>query len=79
LNVAVAHLTYVVVGGMTASVVGPVVGPFILFVVPELFRAIGQYREVFYGAVLLLVLILAPRGITGTIFDLTNRRARPGQ
>ncbi len=79
LNVAVAHLTYVVVGGMTASVVGPVVGPFILFVVPELFRAIGQYREVFYGAVLLLVLILAPRGITGSIFELTNRRARPGQ
>ena len=80
LNVAVAHLTYVVVGGMTASVVGPVVGPFILFVMPETFRAIGQYREVFYGAILLLVLIVAPNGITGTISDLMTRgRARLGR
>jgi branched-chain amino acid transport system permease protein len=79
LNVAVAHLTYVVVGGMTASVIGPVVGPFILFVIPELFRAIGQYREIFYGAILLLVLIVAPNGITGTILGLARGRGRPGQ
>lgn len=76
LNVAIAHLTYVVVGGMAASVVGPIVGPLILFVMPELFRAIGQYREVFYGAILLLVLIVAPNGITGIVFDLGRRRAR---
>ena len=73
LNVSVAHLTYVVVGGMTASVVGPIVGPLLLFVVPELFRAIGQYREVFYGLVLLLVLVIAPNGITGTLASLLDR------
>ncbi len=76
LNVAVAHLTYVVVGGMAASVVGPIVGPIVLFVIPEVFRAIGEYREVFYGAVLLLTLILAPRGIGGSIVDLVQRLRR---
>ena len=75
LNVSIAHLTYVVVGGMAPSVVGPIVGPLALFVVPELFRAIGQYREVFYGAILLFVLIVAPNGIAGAISELGRRRA----
>jgi branched-chain amino acid transport system permease protein len=75
LTVSVAHLTYVVVGGMMASVIGPIVGPFTLFVIPELFRAIGQYREVFYGAILLFVLIVAPNGITGTLLDVARRRS----
>ena len=79
LNVSVAHLTYVVVGGMAASVVGPIVGPLILFVIPELFRAIGQYREVFYGAILLLVLAIAPNGITGTVSALLRRRTESGR
>lgn len=74
LNVSVAHLTYVVVGGMSASIVGPIIGPLLLFVVPEVFRAIGQYREVFYGAILLLVLVVAPNGITGTLAALAQRR-----
>lgn len=78
LTVSIAHLTYVVVGGMAASVVGPIVGPLLLFVVPELFRAIGQYREVFYGAILLFVLAIAPNGITGTILLLKRRRAESG-
>lgn len=78
LNVSVAHLTYVVVGGMAASVVGPIIGPLLLFVVPEVFRAIGQYREVFYGAILLFVLVIAPNGITGTIAGFASRaRLRP--
>lgn len=78
LNVSVAHLTYVVVGGMSASIVGPILGPLLLFVVPEVFRAIGQYREVFYGTILLLVLVIAPNGITGTLAALLQRaRLRP--
>jgi len=78
LNVSVAHLTYAVVGGMSASIVGPILGPLLLFVVPEVFRAIGQYREVFYGAILLLVLVIAPNGIAGTLEALTQRtRSRP--
>lgn len=78
LNVSVAHLTYVVVGGMAASVVGPIIGPLLLFVIPEVFRAIGQYREVFYGAILLFVLVIAPNGITGTLAGFAARaRLRP--
>jgi branched-chain amino acid transport system permease protein len=66
-DVAVAHLSYAVAGGLSASVAGPVVGPLVLFVFPELFRALGQWRELFYGVVFLAVLAFAPEGVTGIV------------
>lgn len=76
LNVAISHLTYTVVGGMQASVIGPIVGPLVLFVFPEFFRAIGEWREIFFGSVLLLTLIVAPGGIAGIAIALSRRSAR---
>lgn len=76
LNVAISHLTYAVVGGMQASVIGPIVGPLVLFVFPEFFRAIGEWREIFFGAVLLITLIVAPGGIAGIVIALSRRAAR---
>jgi ABC-type branched-subunit amino acid transport system permease subunit len=77
LNVSIAHLTYAVVGGMSASVIGPIVGPLVLFVVPEVFRALGPFREVFYGGVLLLTIIVAPQGLGGLLTALVRRLRRP--
>jgi ABC-type branched-subunit amino acid transport system permease subunit len=67
IDVSVAHLSYAVAGGLATSVVGPIVGPLILFVFPELFRALGQWRELFYAVVFTLVLVFAPEGVTGLI------------
>jgi branched-chain amino acid transport system permease protein len=71
--VAITHISYVVVGGMTASIAGSIAGPLILFVVPELVRDLGEYREIFYGSVMLLALILAPKGFAGLAEDLDRR------
>ncbi|HVA38398.1 MAG TPA: branched-chain amino acid ABC transporter permease [Candidatus Dormibacteraeota bacterium] len=73
LNVAIEHFTYVVIGGLGAGTAGPVAGPLVLFAIPEVFRSIGQYREVFYGTILLLTLVLAPRGISGALEELPLR------
>lgn len=73
LNVSVAHLTYAVVGGMAANVTGAILGPVMLFVVPEVFRALGPYREIFYGGVLLLTLVVAPQGLAGVLAVVTTK------
>ncbi len=63
-DVSISHLTMMVVGGASGSVVGPVLGPVILFFVPE-YLDLGAYREVLFGAALLLTLAVAPRGLAG--------------
>lgn len=71
--VSITHISYVVVGGMTASIVGAIAGPLVLFVGPELVRDLGQYREIFFGSVMLLALVIAPRGFSGLFEDLDRR------
>jgi len=57
-------LTMVAVGG-TGSIVGPIIGAVILIVVPELVRFLAQYRAVFYGLLLIVVMVVKPEGIAG--------------
>jgi branched-chain amino acid transport system permease protein len=64
-------LTFIMVitGGM-GTVMGPVIGAVIFTVLPEVFRAIEQYRNILTGTLLILVVIFFPEGIMG----LVNRR-----
>lgn len=55
---------FVVFGGME-TVWGPLAGAFILTVLPEFFRAIQDWRLVFYGCVLIAMMILRPDGLIG--------------
>jgi branched-chain amino acid transport system permease protein len=71
-DVSISHLAMMVVGGSSGSVVGAVLGPAVLFFVPEYFD-LGSYREVLYGAALLATLALAPRGLAG-VWDYVVRR-----
>jgi branched-chain amino acid transport system permease protein len=57
-------LTMVAIGG-TGSIVGPIIGALILIVVPEVFRFLAQYRTVFYGLLLIVVMVVKPEGIAG--------------
>jgi ABC-type branched-subunit amino acid transport system permease subunit len=61
---SIGHLAMMVVGGSSGSVVGPILGPAVLFLLPE-YLDLGAYREVLYGGALLAVLILAPAGLAG--------------
>jgi branched-chain amino acid transport system permease protein len=63
-DVSISHLSMMVVGGSSGGVAGAVLGPALLFFVPEYFD-LGAYREVLFGAALLLTLAVAPRGLAG--------------
>jgi branched-chain amino acid transport system permease protein len=69
-DVAVQHLSYVVVGGMIPSVLGPVLGPAVLFVIPQTVRNLGSWLEIFYALLMLIILITAPTGLAGRAIGL---------
>lgn len=61
-----------IVGG-AGWVLGPAVGATITVVLPELLSNLAEYRLLFFGALLLVVLWLAPEGILGTVARLFRR------
>ncbi len=61
-----------VVGG-AGWVFGPAVGAVITVVLPEMLSSLAEYRLLFFGSLLLVVLWLAPEGILGTIARLFRR------
>jgi ABC-type branched-subunit amino acid transport system permease subunit len=63
-DVSISHLAMMVVGGSSGDIAGPILGPVVLFLLPEYFD-LGAYKEIFYGAALLVTLALAPRGLAG--------------
>lgn len=72
-NLSIFHITLVVVGGMTGSLIGAVIAPLILFYLPEIFHALGEWRDFFYGAILLLTLVFMPLGISSKLRPLVAR------
>lgn len=61
-NKTVDILAYAVLGG-TSTWVGPIVGGMALTAMPEVLRFLKEYRGVFNGLVLLLVIVYLPGGI----------------
>ena len=78
-NLSIFHITLVVVGGMTGSIVGAVISPVILFFLPEAFSALGEWRDFFYGSVLLLTLVFMPLGISSKVRPLLLRMRGAGR
>ncbi|MBO8158136.1 branched-chain amino acid ABC transporter permease [Thermosyntropha sp.] len=67
-------LNMVVLGGM-GSIPGTIIGAAILTVLPEMLRIVADYRLLFYGALLVILMIFRPNGIMGDIrvYDLRKR------
>jgi branched-chain amino acid transport system permease protein len=63
-DTAVSILSFAVLGGVTTPL-GPVVGAFILGALPEVLRPLHDFRLVFNGLIIVLVVIFLPRGILG--------------
>jgi len=57
-------LLYVVVGG-EARFAGPIIGAFLLTIVPELARPLREYMPLLFGGLLIFVVLLMPEGIIG--------------
>lgn len=65
-------LVYTVVGGL-GSLFGPAVAAYGLYLLPELFRGIQNYRLVLYGVALVVVLLYEPDGLAG-IYERLKRK-----
>lgn len=67
-------LNMVVLGGM-GSIPGSILGAVILTVAPEMLRIVDEYRLLFYGALLVILMIFRPNGLLGNvrIYDIKKR------
>ena len=72
-NVSIFHIALVVVGGLTGSLAGAVISPIVLFLIPQLFTELGQYEDLLYASLLLLVLIFLPKGISSAVDGLGKK------
>jgi ABC-type branched-subunit amino acid transport system ATPase component len=63
---SILFLLAVIVGG-SGFVFGPAVGAIVTVLLPELLSSLAEYRLLMVGALLLVVLWIAPEGIIGTI------------
>jgi branched-chain amino acid transport system permease protein len=59
------ELTSVVALSGLGSMSGTIIGSTIITLITELFRPISQHRELVYGLILVLVMVLKPEGILG--------------
>ncbi len=64
-TVSILGLTIVILGGL-GNVAGALLGSVLLVALPELFRALADYRELIYGLALLLLIRFRPQGLLGT-------------
>ncbi len=70
--VSVKLVTMVVIGGM-ASIWGALLGASLLTLLPEVLHAFADYEMVVYGAILILVMIFMPQGLTRGFLDIYER------
>ena len=59
-------LCVVVLGGM-GSIVGVIVGAFVLILLPEYLRFLSEYRILAFGAILVVMMVFRPGGIVETV------------
>lgn len=70
------HLVFMAVLGGFANFFGPIVGALTLTVLQDQLQSLTQYWRFVLGAILALVVIAAPGGITGLFEDLRERMLR---
>lgn len=78
ISASLRQITFIVVGGL-GSVFGSAVGAAVLTFLPEALRGAEEYSDVVYGVILLGTLILAPKGIVGSLAPLFSDRDRKGR
>ena len=73
---SILFLLAVIVGG-AGWVLGPVLGAAVSVVLPEMLASLAEYRLLFFGGLLIVVLWLAPEGIIGSAARLLRRFQSP--
>lgn len=59
-------LAIVVLGGM-GSIVGVILGALILILLPEYLRELSEYKQLAFGAILVLMMVFRPQGLISTL------------
>ncbi|HEY4371217.1 MAG TPA: ATP-binding cassette domain-containing protein [Burkholderiales bacterium] len=70
---SILFVLVVVIGG-GGSVAGPLVGAAIVVLLPEMVSGLAEYSQLLFGALLLVVLWIAPEGIVGAVRRFIGRR-----
>lgn len=78
LQMVVVTFTMLYVGGV-GTVYGPVIGAIVASLLPEIFRATGKFQDIAYAAVLLLMLIFVPKGLSALAGLVRSRQMRKAE
>jgi branched-chain amino acid transport system permease protein len=66
MHTSIMILSMVVLGGI-GSIPGSLVGAALLIALPELLRPLADYQDIFYGALLMGMMVFRPQGIMGRV------------
>jgi len=66
---------YGILGGMGFVIMGPIVGAFILTLIPEALRFLKGNEPIFTGALIILIVIFLPQGLLGWVASLRENQA----
>jgi branched-chain amino acid transport system permease protein len=69
-------LMMAVVGGM-GSIIGPIIGAYLLTLINESLRFLGELRLLIYSTAVVAVILFAPRGILEIIHQAVRISGRP--
>src|SRR5699024_7114694 len=72
IDLTFSMLMYVLVGGM-GTVMGPIVGAFLVAFIFEMFQDLQSYRYLVLGPIIVALVIFAPRGIVGYLNQLVDK------
>jgi branched-chain amino acid transport system permease protein len=64
------------VAGGSGTISGAIIGPLLLWVLPELLMFADEFRVLIYGIILLLIIIFMPKGIAGQLGALSPTIAK---
>jgi len=76
MHTSIQILSMAVLGGL-GSIAGSLIGAFLLTVLPEALRKLADYQDIFYGALLVALMVFRPQGIMGRvkITDIFGRKS----
>lgn len=74
INASLLILTQVLIGGID-RISGAIVGTVLLVLVGELLRGFAEFQLLFYGVIMLAVVLFFPRGLVGALVERRARRA----
>lgn len=72
---SIQFLLLVILGGLETRA-GPLIGAIAIAALPEALSALAEYRLLFFGTLLLLILAVMPNGVAGAVGALCRRRLK---